>query len=112
MECKECCREISEEDSKKYKGYCKSCYREKYNSNNDDIKDTNPLVDKLNIIVKLLHIIGYILFIIIGIILFINEEFLYGFIIIIGGIILTLLSTIFLEVSAEIIQLLEDIKNK
>lgn len=34
--CKECCKEISEDTSKEYKGYCKSCYNEKYNSYNDD----------------------------------------------------------------------------
>lgn len=29
--CKECCREISEETSKQYDGYCKNCYNEKHN---------------------------------------------------------------------------------
>lgn len=40
MECKECCKEISKEVSDTYKGYCKSCYNEKFNSN-DDTSDVN-----------------------------------------------------------------------
>ena len=34
--CKECCKEISEETSKQYKGYCKSCYDDRFNSSSND----------------------------------------------------------------------------
>ena len=34
--CKECCKEISEETSKQHKGYCKSCYEDRFNSSNND----------------------------------------------------------------------------
>lgn len=116
MECKECCREITEEDSKLYKGYCRSCYKEKYGTTNnkkyDNKNETNSVSDKINLIVSILHFIGYGLSLISGIALFINEEVLYGFVAIVIGIIITLLSTIFLEAISEIIQLLEDIKNK
>lgn len=29
--CKDCCKEISEEINSTYKGYCKSCYNDRYN---------------------------------------------------------------------------------
>ena len=42
LSCKECCRDLSEEDSKKYGGYCKSCYQIKQNKNSiDEIQAKN-----------------------------------------------------------------------
>lgn len=38
MECKECCKEITSEISNTYKGYCKSCYNEKFNINQQERK--------------------------------------------------------------------------
>ena len=38
MECKECCKEITPEVSNTYKGYCKSCYNEKFNINQSERK--------------------------------------------------------------------------
>lgn len=38
MECKECCKEITSEISKTYKGYCKSCYNEKFNIDESEKK--------------------------------------------------------------------------
>ena len=39
-ECKECCREISDEDYKMYNGYCKNCYKE-HNKNSDNNSSLN-----------------------------------------------------------------------
>jgi len=40
-ECKECCREISEEEYKEYSGYCKKCYNEKNNTEEESPSSLN-----------------------------------------------------------------------
>ena len=39
--CKECCKEISEETNNTYKGYCKSCYNERFNVSTTNLADKN-----------------------------------------------------------------------
>lgn len=39
--CKDCCKEIPEEISKQYKGYCKSCYNDRFCSTSSYNSDLN-----------------------------------------------------------------------
>lgn len=116
-ECKECCREISEEEYNSYNGYCKSCYKDSYNIENNK-KRYNQIISnsinyekvETNIIAKTIKIIA-ILEVISGIILcFIFYQYLEIMIIVI--IVSSLILGVFIYSLGEIIQLLEDIKNK
>ena len=98
-QCRECCRDISEEDSKKYKGYCKSCFNLKDNDSDEECTRNNvaKLIQELSRVIIILSIIISIFVgienVILAIIIFLSTGFasliLYGF--------------------GEIIQLLEDI---
>lgn len=109
--CKDCCREISEEDIYNYKGYCKSCYEEakrkeaeiKSNNSNTESNYTNYVAR----IIKVISVIGVLCGIVFGIRLFdYYEEIALTMIMSIA------LVAIFFYGIGEIIQLLEDIKNK
>lgn len=116
-QCRECCRDITEEQYQNYNGYCKNCYKDKenienrrYDYNNTTEKkqtyaeeETNGIAHAIKIIAVLSAIAGVIL----GIISFEELEGM-AVAIIVGSII----SAIFICGFAEIIQLLQDIKNK
>lgn len=110
MECKECCREISEEDSKLYDGYCKNCYKEKNSTSKDEY--INATAAKLLIIKKIILIIGIVSTIACALFFFSEEYTLLGVISLIIGFFITTISSILLEAKAEIINLLEDLKTK
>ena len=106
--CKECCREITAEEAKEYGGLCKKCYalsqEDNESTNNYEIKKRN----KTAIIIKSIAIIGLIIGLCIGFSQLGEYEEELGVIYIIASII----SGIFTYALGEIIQLLEDIKNK
>lgn len=111
-QCRECCRDISEEDSKKYKGYCKSCYKDLEESKYQKEASRNIQNNYNNVarIIKAISIIACIIGILGSLIMF-SEYLITGglaFSIIIGSII----TSVFFYGYGEIIQLLEDIKNK
>lgn len=119
MQCKECCRDISEEEYNTHNGYCKSCYADrksiessKRNFNNDtdrqiEYESDNTKINTVAKIIKIIAILEGIVSIILGF-MFMEDLELYSLIIIlVGGI-----SAIFVYAIGEIIQLLEDIKNK
>ena len=118
MQCKECCRDMSEEEYKKYGGYCKNCYadrksiEEKREIYNDSTENEEVYVeDGTNGIAKTIKIIAItlgVLSIIASLIL--REEL--GIILLITTIIISIISSVFVYALGEIIQLLEDIKNK
>ena len=47
-ECKECCREISEEEYNSYNGYCKSCYKDSYNIENNKKRYNQSISNSIN----------------------------------------------------------------
>lgn len=109
-QCKECCRDITEDDYNTYDRYCKICYKDKeqdddYNEDDEERK-TNFIAQRIKGIAGIIITIG----IIAGIIMCSSmEEFVVlGVIVIVGSII----TAIFIYGFGEIIQLLEDIKNK
>ena len=108
MECKECCREITSQEAKDHDGYCKKCYSLKEKNYEDE--DENENVEVENKIANVIHIIGTLLVFIGPITGFIytSENTWLGIVIIISSIV----TSIFIAGFAEIIQLLEDIKNK
>lgn len=98
-QCKECCRNISEEDSKKYNGYCKNCFNSK-DEEADEECIRNNVANLIQTLSKIIVILSIIISILVGtengtlaVIIFLSTSFasliLYGF--------------------GEIIQLLEDI---
>lgn len=114
-QCKECCRDITEDDSKEYNGYCKNCYKEFKNIETIQQKlkeHGSNIQNEYNIVARIIKVISIIISII-GVIYGLSmldswrtEEL--AFPIIIGSIVIT----IFVYGYGEIIQLLEDIKNK
>ena len=119
-QCKECCKDISEEEYNSHKGYCKSCYNDRYNiekakrqfnktdnntnDNEEEEKSTTNIVAKVIKIIAILNAIAGVILGLVGI-----EDFeVYAVIFIVASII----SSIFIYAIGEIIQLLEDIKNK
>lgn len=90
--CKNCCKNITERECKLYNGYCKDCYEE--NSVANTIKTIAILIAVIGIICafSVIFISNIILAVIITIISIVIAIFIFGY--------------------GEIIQLLEDIKNK
>lgn len=106
--CKECCKEISLEEAKQYKGFCKNCYGERENKSNEEEEEdiiTNKIASSIKTIGFILLLVGIFAGLGIGAS---QESLLNGFLIIVG----TIVTTIFIFGFGEIIQLLEDIKNK
>ena len=101
--CKECCREISLEESKQYKGYCKNCNGEKEKNEETTNNNGNKIAEAIKVTGVILCIIGVIAGISVG-----SSSVLESSLIIGGSII----STILMFGFGEIIQLLEDIRNK
>ena len=118
MQCKECCKDISEDEYNSQKGYCKSCYQDRYNienkkrqynqgatqtTNYGEEKTTNTVAK----IIKIIAILEAISGIILGL-MYIEDLEVMAVVIMVVGII----SAVFIYAIGEIIQLMEDIKNK
>lgn len=96
-QCKSCCKDITEEEAEECIGYCKSCYA-------DYINIENIVAKKIKDISIWIGLLGVVM----AIIILVNEN-------IIGSIIIGLISVliaILVYGYGEIIQLLEDIKNR
>ena len=113
-QCKECCRDITEDDYNAYDGYCKICYKDKTEvleqrkSYNQEEEPVNTSRNKIAILIKIIAIIVVIAGICIGIGQFEpyrTEELGWIYIIV------SIISAVFVYALGEIIQLLEDIKN-
>lgn len=111
--CKKCGTTLSEEDEC-FLGYCEKCYNQvydgdkEYNTSNTSYEYDNRNINSVARIIKILAIISAVISIIGGIFFFGDSEPGMGIVCLIGGII----SSIFVYSLGEIIQLLEDIKNK
>ena len=97
IECKKCSKEISQEETQLYNGYCENCYKESKKGENEVaniIRGMAILIGSIGILCACVVLFGYNLIsaIIIGAVSIITAILIYGY--------------------AEIIQLLEDIKNK
>lgn len=108
--CKECCREITEEEAEQYEGYCRKCYtleKQYREEDNDKMKNGE---NRVATIIKVISIIGAIIGVCFGFSQFdsYNDTQVLGITIIVASVV----SAIFVYALGEIIQLLEDIKNK
>lgn len=103
MECKKCKKECIESELKQ--GYCLDCF-ERYNGNIEKLKNTENSTAKF---FKVVSIAIIILGIILGIIAFTAN---FGIFIALTCSFSLIIFSVFLIAIAEIIQLLEDIKNK
>lgn len=103
-QCKECCRDISEEDSKKYNGYCKKCFNLK-NDDSDEECTRNNVANLIQTLSKIIVILSIIISILVGtengtlaVIIFLSTSFasliLYGF-----GEIIQLLENIYWKIN-------------
>lgn len=105
--CKKCDIEISALEDNLYSGYCENCYEDIYGKKvNNYINKNNGFASMLKFISIIIAVICIIAFIV----EMVNDE-----IEIIAGIALiiaTVMGTLFVYGFGEIIQLLEDIKNK
>lgn len=102
--CRECCREISEEDMHNYNGYCKSCYEEIERKKTE--RESNN-INYIAQIIKMISVLCGIIGIFYGLSLLEYDEEM-----VLPIIVSTVLVSIFFYGFGEIIQLLEDIKNK
>lgn len=118
-ECKECCRHISEEEYKKYKGYCKNCYEEKQNierskreyNNEDDAFEEKYYDNNKNTvatIIKGIAIISAIAGFIVGLV---SIDELNSGIMAVVIIVASIISAVFVYALGEIIQKLQNIEN-
>lgn len=115
--CRECCREITKSEAEFNNGLCKYCYQvfkvsnENNKSSNDNIYSDEETIksNPIAVIIKFIAIIGGIIGSIYGFSLLdsIRSEEMA-----IPMIIISIISAIFIYALGEIIQLLEDIKNK
>lgn len=108
--CKECYKELSDTEIQKYEGYCQKCY----GWNHENEKPTSSFKKSYsnisnNIVanvIKIIAIISAIAGVILGFIF--EEEIIIKVVIIV----IACISSTFAYALGEIIQLLEDIKNK
>lgn len=107
--CKKCNKEISAIEDNLYSGYCENCYDEVNKKNQKQYSNTHnnniiaTILKALSIFISIIGIIGLIVGIATD-----EMEVFTGIIIILSSFI----SSIFIYGFGEIIQLLEDIKNK
>ena len=115
VKCKECCKDISEEEFNSYKGYCKNCYENKENIADEkklSNQEKNKIASKFKIVANILRFFGYGMAILWAILHIADYEAGFGIFVGIAIAIITWLSCLFWEAIAEALQLLEDIKNK
>lgn len=116
MQCRECCRDITEEEYKKYDGYCKNCYinresiEEEREIYNDSTEEETVYDDGINKIAKTIKIIAITLAVLSIIASLILREKL-GIILLIASIIVSIISSIFIYALGEIIQKLQNIED-
>lgn len=118
MKCSNCKKECMESELEN--GLCYECvenYKKKNNISNPSITlksqiIKNNIAQKYKSIIHIMWFLGYGLSIILAITGIVNDEPWLGITIGLIGFIITSYSTLSLEAKAEIIQLLEDIKNK
>ena len=91
--CRKCGKEVTIKEASKHNGLCEECY--------DSNDDSYYPINKYAVIIKFLAISGGIIGSLIG---FCNENY-----ILLG---ISVISAIFISALGEIVQLLEDIKNK
>lgn len=96
-QCKSCYKDMTEEVSKEYNGYCKKCYEDNNNKGENQVASSIKSISVLFIIVGIIGTIytfayNILLAFIVGIMSIVISRFIFGY--------------------GEIIQLLEDIKNK
>lgn len=107
--CQKCCREITEEEAEQYEGYCRKCYtleKQYREEDNDKMKNGE---NRVATIIKVISIIGAIIGVCFGFSQFDSYKSEgMGVTIIVASVV----SAIFVYALGEIIQLLEDIKNK
>lgn len=103
MQCKKCGKECMESELRN--GFCKDCI-EKYGENSNEIHSIgNHLANTYRILIGVVILIGIILTILV---LAMTGSIFAGILVIIT----TALMTLFFRTISEILQLLEDIKNK
>ena len=109
--CKECCREITEREAEQYGGYCRKCYnlKKQYEETKEDDNKRRNGENRVATIIKVISIIGAIVGVCFGFSQFDSYKSEgIGVTIIVASVV----SAIFVYALGEIIQLLEDIKNK
>ena len=110
MNCKKCKKECME--SELTNGYCYECYQ-KYKNNIVELKNIeNPIATTIKKASTVLKIIGYIGTAILLFALIYTYGFLIGCISALIEVFIVFVTTILLDGFAEIIQLLDNIKNK
>lgn len=101
MKCKKCGKECMENEL--VNGFCKECI-DRYGENSEELRDVeNRIARIIKILVGIIIVLG-----IICMIISFSYDIIYTVIIILS----TFISALLLRAIAEIIQLLEDIKNK
>ena len=111
-ECKKCNKTITKIEAETNKGFCTKCYllgKDQNVNSNIDTYESKSKSNIISIIIKLMAIVGGIIGVIFGFSL-LDSYKQEG--IAIPMIITSIVSTIFIYGFGEIIQLLEDIKNK
>lgn len=96
-QCKSCCKDITGEELKEYNGYCQKCYEDNNNKGENQVASSIKSISILFIIIGIIGTIyvftyNIVLAFIVGIMSIAISRFIFGY--------------------GEIIQLLEDIKNK
>ena len=117
MECKKC----HTTENVNFEGMCKKCYEESVGIIEEEEKDieyvnssdsSNMVANKFTLIVVIIKVIGYIGAIVTLIAFLIHGEIGQGFLFGIIIAVITWFSTLAFEAIAEILNLLQDIKNK
>lgn len=110
MKCKRCKKECME--SELNNGYCYECYQ-KYKDDITELKNVNnEVADTIKKISKIIKILGYLGSVILLFVYIYVFSFLSGIIFTILEVFTIIVATTLLDGFAEIIQLLENIKNK
>ena len=116
FQCKECCRDITESEYKTYKGYCKNCYKERKNIdigkeryNNEESESEDNGNNTVATIIRGIALISAIAGVIVGLV---SIDALNSGVMAVVIIIASIILSVFIYALGEIIQLLEDIKNK
>lgn len=114
MHCKECCRDITEEENKLYDGYCKKCYKinQDYLRETENSDGVNQVSSTIKTISTVLKILGYIGAFLLLFALIYYYGFFIGIVWSISEAFIIFITTTLLDGFSEIIQLLQNIKDK
>lgn len=115
FQCKECCRDITEEEYKMYKGYCKNCYGERKNIargkeiyNNEESESEDNGKNTVASIIKGIAVIFAIAGVIVGLV---SIDSLNSGVMAVVIIIASIISSVFIYALGEIIQKLQNIED-